>query len=98
MTDFLQIEDTPEFANFEAEREERTTGVRPGALWSWSGRGGFSHGLPASGWGPDPAPSTVPAVATPEPDDMWDSKTPLLSEAQWAHLCAELGIDPSFNF
>lgn len=112
-TDFLQIEDTPEFANFECERDENTAGARPGSLWSWGGRGGFADGFPDDrGADPIPSPAT-PAEATPdivrpddinevyvvpESDDAWDSKIPLLSEAQWAKVCAELGIDPSFQF
>jgi len=111
--DDIQIEDTQEFANYEAEcewrqeREERTNDDDgTGSLWSWSGRGGFAGGYPETR-GPDPHPAPAAnSLCTaetefynmPEGDDSWDSKIPLLSDAQWAHLCDSLGIDPSFSF
>lgn len=73
--DFLQIEDTPEFANFENSIQETS-----------------AIGAPALVWPDDHAE----VYDVPEGDD--NSKIPLLSDAQWAHICAQLGIDPSFSF
>jgi hypothetical protein len=136
MTDHMQIEDTPEFANYENSLDDRGASPPEPSIWSWGGRGGFAGGLPATGWGPDRVLPAAPASFAPENDsdyeaaleaaanqsrsvdvdradeilssarvpsdsefdDLDGSKIPLLSEAQWAHVCAELGIDPSFQF
>lgn len=138
MTDHMQIEDTPEFAAYEASLPDSGASPPEPSVWSWGGRGGFAGGFPKDR-GPDPAPATAaPAIIWPddhdefgdseraaearrnqdrpvdldgadnrenccyavpaEYDDAWESKTPLLSEAQWALVCAQLGIDPSYPF